>query len=247
MALKEDYERIGQFLFKFRSFVPLILFPFYLSVIYFQRKNFGDFSSEYLWLTLCFFISSIGLFIRSLAVGYAAPNTSGRNVKAQVADSINKTGMYSIVRHPLYLGNSFIWLGIAMRLKIWWVVVIVMTYYWLYYEKIIFTEEEYLRKKFGFEYEEWANRVPLIFPKFSNWIKPSSKFNLKKIVRQENDGVYALVVNLFFIELSVDFFSDYMIHISLFWIIFFSITTILYIGVKLLKKKTCILKGCLFN
>jgi len=122
-----------------------------------------------------------------------------------------------------------------------------MTYYWLYYEKIIFTEEEYLRKKFGIDYEEWANRVPLIIPSFSKWISPKTPFSLKKIVRQENDGVYALIVNLFLIELSTDYFYDQNIKISLFWLIFFSISTLLYIGVKIIKKKTCLLKSFLVN
>ena len=32
-------------------------------------------------------------------------NTSGRNTHDQVADSLNTSGIYSIVRHPLYVGN----------------------------------------------------------------------------------------------------------------------------------------------
>ncbi|MEZ4871589.1 MAG: hypothetical protein R2827_04935 [Bdellovibrionales bacterium] len=43
----------------------------------------------------------LGQFVRAYAVGFSGNKTSGRNTSAgQVAESINKTGMYSMVRHP---------------------------------------------------------------------------------------------------------------------------------------------------
>lgn len=242
MALREDYEKMGQWLFKYRSYVPLVLIPFYLIVLYLERSNLHDFTHDPYWVLICFLTASIGIVIRFFAVGYSAPKTSGRNVKKQVADSVNKTGIYSLIRHPLYVGNSFIWLGIAMRLKLWWVVLLVMTYYWLYYEKIMFTEEDFLRRKFGEDYEEWANRTPTLIPNFKNYVRPAGKFSWKKLIRKENDGVYALIMNLFLLDLFADWIHDKQIEISDFWIIFFTSTTLLYILVKIIKKKTCWLK-----
>jgi protein-S-isoprenylcysteine O-methyltransferase Ste14 len=245
MALREDYEKFGQWLFRYRSYVPLVLLPLYIVILYIRRNTLGDFINDYDWTFLCFMVGSIGMLIRIFAVGFSAPMTSGRNVKKQVANSINKTGIYSLIRHPLYLGNSFIWLGLAMRLKIWWLVLLVMTYYWFYYEKIMFTEEEFLRKKFGEEYEEWANRTPALMPDFKHWVKPEGKFSLKKIIRKENDGVYAFVMNLFFIELLADYFHDFAVHLSLAWIIIISVSTLLYVMIKIIKKKTRLLKELL--
>jgi protein-S-isoprenylcysteine O-methyltransferase Ste14 len=184
----------------------------------------------------------LGIIIRSIAVGYAAPNTSGRNVVKQKADSLNTSGIYSIVRHPLYLGNSLIWLGISMRLQMFWVSLSVMLFFWMYYEKIMFAEEEYLRGKFGKAYTDWANSTPTLFPNFKKWRKNTNKFSFKKVLRQENDGVYALIIILFFIELSADYFHDFDINISLFWIYIISVFTFLYLLVKLLKKQTKLLK-----
>jgi len=57
-------------------------------------------------------VSILGETIRIFTVGYAPRNTSGRNtIAGQIADELNTSGIYSLVRHPLYLGNFFIWLG----------------------------------------------------------------------------------------------------------------------------------------
>ena len=51
-------------------------------------------------------VSLLGEAIRIITVGHAPRNTSGRNTtEGQVADVINTSGIYSIIRHPLYVGN----------------------------------------------------------------------------------------------------------------------------------------------
>jgi len=83
----------------------------------------------------------LGLFIRAYAVGHTPANTSGRNTKEQLADELNTTGIYSMVRHPLYLGNFFMWLGAAVLTKNGWFIVAFILLYWIYYERIMFAEE----------------------------------------------------------------------------------------------------------
>jgi hypothetical protein len=78
--------------------------------------------------------------------------------------------MYSVVRHPLYLGNYFQWLGVAMLPRNPWVAVTVSLVFWIYYERIMFAEEEYLRRSFGSEFEEWAARTPAFIPDFAQWV-----------------------------------------------------------------------------
>ena len=74
-------------------------------------------------------------------------NTSGRNTsEGQVADTINQTGMYSMVRHPLYVGNFIMWLGIALFTASIWFVLLFIAVYWLYYERIMYAEEQFMRR-----------------------------------------------------------------------------------------------------
>ena len=55
-------------------------------------------------------ISFLGEAIRIFTVAYTPAGTSGRNTKQQLADTLNTTGIYSLLRHPLYLGNFFMFL-----------------------------------------------------------------------------------------------------------------------------------------
>lgn len=107
MALKEDFEQQGNWLFRYRSFLPIGilligLMVFIHSTLVHHALVCTDTYYEFIFLM----VSLLGLGIRIYTVGYTPKNTSGRNTaEGQVADTLNTTGIYSIVRHPLYLGN----------------------------------------------------------------------------------------------------------------------------------------------
>ena len=108
--------------------------------------------------------------------------TSGRNTKQQKAVSVNKSGIYSIVRHPLYLGNYFMWLGMFLLIPIIWLQIVFSLIYWIYYERIMIAEEEYLRDKFGSDYTNWASRTPAFIPSFKRFIKNPLPYKYKNII-----------------------------------------------------------------
>lgn len=205
MPLKEEFREQGNFLFKHRSYLPLIivivgLIVYVLTTINSQitQEEFVNNNIEFLFLAIAFF----GQFIRAYSVGFAAKNTSGRNTSVgQVADSINSTGIYSTVRHPLYVGNFFMWLGIALFTLNFWFVVAFIFLYWLYYERIMYAEEEFLRDKYGVEYETWASRTPSIVPSFKNWVKPEGSFSLWKVIKQEKSGILNLFLTIFLFKI----------------------------------------------
>ena len=160
MALRDELARSGSYLFRWRSYLPLLFMP----VLILALEDFsypGD--SELLDNLLevaCGAVAVVGLFLRVLTVGYVPQRTSGRNTKQQHAEILNTTGLYSLVRHPLYLGNFLIWLGLIMFVHTWWLVLIGILSFWLYYERIMFAEEEFLSRRFRAEFEEWAARTP---------------------------------------------------------------------------------------
>lgn len=61
----------------------------------------------------------------------------------------NTTGMYSIVRHPLYLGNFFVGFGIVLICSSVWLAVVFCLLFVVYYERLMFAEEEFLRTSSG--------------------------------------------------------------------------------------------------
>ena len=114
MALLQSIERQGIFLFKYRGQFPIILFV--LSVLFIWLTDYTKISMQiqiYL-LNIATLLSLLGFFVRFYTVGTTPKETSGRNTNHQVAAVLNSTGMYSMLRHPLYLGNYLIWVGLSI-------------------------------------------------------------------------------------------------------------------------------------
>ena len=80
----------------------------------------------------------------------------GENVKAL---KLATTGPYALMRNPLYFGNFVIGLGWSVIAGKWAVVIFAASFFVLYVLVIIPHEEEFLRTKFGHDYEEYCGRV----------------------------------------------------------------------------------------
>ena len=201
MALTDSFEKSGNFLFRYRGHIPLIVFVLAVPVAFFTpyaelsaNKNFKLIDCI---LVLTFIIS--GHLIRARTVGRRFLQTSGRNRSHQVASNLNTTGWYSVVRHPLYLGNALIWLGIACFLENVWFVIILMLLFWIYYERIMFAEEQFLERKFGSQFKEWSEKVPAFLPSFKSFKKSTAPFSWKVVFKNEYPGLISTMTSLLFV------------------------------------------------
>lgn len=243
LPLREEFESSGNWLFRWRSYLPLVLFvPVLLGLRGFTYPD-GNPLMDRLWELICLGVSLIGLAIRVATVGHAPANTSGRNTaEGQVAGVLNSTGFYSVVRHPLYVGNYFMWLGVAMYPRTWWVPVFVSLAFWLYYERIMFAEEEFLRRKFGEVYERWASATPAFIPRFRQWRDASLPFCARTVLKREYSGIFGLVASF----TAVDLVGEYMVQgrptVDGLWRWLFATTLVLYVVLILLKRRTRVLK-----
>ncbi|HVN58363.1 MAG TPA: isoprenylcysteine carboxylmethyltransferase family protein [Bacteroidales bacterium] len=206
MALVHEFEKTGNWLFKRRSWLPVILVISGVAVMYYVNRLsiLFDLRKEMIFLA----VSLLGELIRVLTVGFAPGNTSGRNTASgQIADEINETGIYSIVRHPLYVGNYLMWLGPSLFLRSVWFTIVFTLVYWLYYERIMFAEEQFLRRKFGDMYDTWSGKVRAVLPSFKNYAPPRLSFSLRTVLRRE----YNSFVNIFLIFFALDFVRNYIV------------------------------------
>lgn len=246
MALQEEFEKQGLWLFRYRGILPVIILGigfllFIQTEIHPENAFLKKTSYEIYFEMFCLAISLFGLFIRICVIGFTPKNTSGRTVKNQVADSLNTTGMYSLVRHPLYVGNYFMWLGPAILSGNFWFVVAFTLLYWVYYERIMFAEEQFLRKKFGKIYLDWSENIPAFVPDFKNFIKANLSFSWKKVVRKEITGIFVLFAIFFaFDYIGVYFKNENQLNPFLLYSLIFLLVAIIII--KIIKKKTDLLK-----
>jgi protein-S-isoprenylcysteine O-methyltransferase Ste14 len=236
MPLKEEFERTGQWLFRWRSYLPLFLIALFLIAFRDFKYPFGSHRLDYLWEIFCLFVSMLGIVLRALTVGFIPKGTSGRNTKGQVAEDLNTTGMYSLVRNPLYLGNFIIWLGISLFVRLWWFSLIVILIFGIYYERIIFAEEEFLRHQYGHRYLEWAEKTPAFFPKFNGWRKPALPFSFRTALKREHTGFFAVIAIFTFLEIIGDYFVKRIFEFDTAWKIIFFSGLIIYLGLRTMKK-----------
>lgn len=245
MALQEEFESQGNFLFKYRGHLPIIIFFIGAFVLFFTRESNSLFSGDLentIFDFSAFGISLLGLFIRAYTVGRAAPNTSGRNTtEGQVADDVNTTGIYSIVRHPLYVGNFLMWVGIALLTQNLWFVVAYIFLYWVYYERIMFAEEQFLRRKFGEKYTDWAAKTPAFIPCFKKWKKNALAFNLKKAIRQEKTGFFLLTIVMYMMNIIAQYATSLNINYLNEWGYIAILGVGSYILIKIFQKATKLL------
>ena len=236
MALTEEFEKSGNWLFKRRGYLPVVLLS--TGIIVLILNEFNPDRNFIITDIVCLFISFLGLAIRAFTIGHTPKNTSGRNIKGQKAEVVNTTGIYSIVRHPLYLGNFVIWLGLSLFTETLFFIVIFILAFWLYYERIMLAEEQFLRRKFGKEYEEWAINTPSFLPDFSKWASSNLPFSWKNVFKREYNGF----VNIILAYTILAFVRNYSItgnwYPELRWIIIFFTGLIIWFIVRTIEKKT---------
>jgi protein-S-isoprenylcysteine O-methyltransferase Ste14 len=191
VELQDRLCRQGDTLFRLRSFVPLVFLAVMLLAIWSQGTS--NLALSPLWIWACVAVSLAGQFIRADVVGHTPDGTSGRNTSVQVAKKLNTVGWYSVVRHPLYVGNALMWLGLALLPGIWWLTVLVMLGFGLFYERVMLREEQFIRGEFGPDFAEWAGRTPAFVPRLSQWRPWALPFSWKNVVRREFSGFFALV------------------------------------------------------
>lgn len=238
----------GSFLFRWRSYLPLLLIvPGILGLVksgVYYEANYERL--EDLFTLLCLGVSLLGLAIRCVTVGFVPQGTSGRNTKGQRADFLNTTGMYSVVRNPLYLGNFVAMLGVVLAVKAWWFGLLFLACYGPYIACVIAAEESFLLDKYGAEYAAWRARTPVFLPNFTLWRRPSLPFSARTVLRRESYGLMAICVSFFVIEFVLDILVENETVSSWLaedwpWAAFLVAGSIIFVVLRYLKKNTQVL------
>jgi len=97
---------------------------------------------------------ALGLGLRAVASGHLRKNTE-----------VTASGPYAYVRNPLYLGSLLVAAGFAVAARDWWLATAMLVFFLAVYFPVILSEEAWLRANFP-QFEEYARRVPRLWPRF---------------------------------------------------------------------------------
>jgi protein-S-isoprenylcysteine O-methyltransferase Ste14 len=99
-------------------------------------------------------VAVLGLMVRGASAGYLRKDRE-----------LAVTGPYARTRNPLYLGSAILAAGFVVAGHSWISGLLVSAYFAIFYYAVMRNEEDDLRLRFGAEFDVYAGRVPLFFPK----------------------------------------------------------------------------------
>ncbi len=243
MAFKNEIGEQGREIFKWRGYLPFVIAPIVLAA-YFSAEIDSLFASaarSALYQAVALGTSFTGLCVRAFVAAHVPKGTSGRTTRGQIADSLNTTGMYSVARHPLYLGNFFIFLGIVLFVGHFWLLLVSLLLFLVYYERIIAAEEEYLIYQFGGDFLKWAQDTPAFVPRLRSYKKAALPFSSKSMLRREYTTVLAVVLCFFILEVTGNYIASKTLGVDAFWAGLMGFAVAQYFLLRSLKKMTTVL------
>jgi len=106
-------------------------------------------------------------------------------------------GPYALTRNPLYLGTLTVAAGLVLATQRWELAVLFAAAFFLIYFPTIEQEEQHLRKLFPEDFPGYAERVPLLWPRFGTGLT-GEPFRWSQYMRNQeyNAGLGLLVGSL---------------------------------------------------
>ena len=204
MALKQSLEKNGNVLFRYRGQIPLFVFILGLPFIYFtyftdNYKLFSQFFGSGLscfWTTisiLSIVVSLLGIVTRAYTIGTTPRGTSGRNREKQVANQLNTKGIYSVVRHPLYVGNYLMWAGLLIFVANIYLFIIAFCYIGSI-TKGLCLPKNVIWKTVWRRFYSMVVESACFCAGFQQFEKGDIPFSFKSVLRREYSGAFAITL-----------------------------------------------------
>ena len=91
-----------------------------------------------------------------------------KKANSQKSNQLVTTGLYALVRNPMYLGSFLIGSGFILIAWPWWMFPVFTILFYLRFKKQIVKEEAFLGAAFGNEYKSYCAKVPRFFSSLKN-------------------------------------------------------------------------------
>jgi len=230
----------GDWLLRFRSYAPILIVPVVALAVIGYNWPFDSLEFHEVWEIRCLLLSFVGLAIRIFATGHM-PQASSDWSSRRETTLLNTSGIYSIVRHPRYLGDYFIGLGAVLIPFVWWLPVVYSLAFCLYYKRIITIEDEGLRRKFGGSFDQWAAVTPAFIPRLAQWRPARYPFSFRAALTRERTGLILVIALHSSIEWLEHWVLERRVLLEVFWIVLTLIGLAAFILLRQLEKQSRVL------
>ena len=191
---------IGNFFFKYRNFLFIFLYLalFIPSAPLFKESQFGPNYPLFTGL----FITIFGQLIRGVTIALAYIVRGGKNKKVH-ADDLVTEGIFKHCRNPLYVGNILMLLGVGILINSLLFTTVFIPLFFFIYQAIVLAEENFLRNKFGEQFDAYCKKVSRWFINFNGMFTTigSMKFNGKRWLTKEYNTQTVWMLGIVFILL----------------------------------------------
>jgi protein-S-isoprenylcysteine O-methyltransferase Ste14 len=131
-------------------------------------------------------VALAGELVRVATIGLDYIIRGGRN-REVYAERLVVGGFYRHTRNPMYFGNLLLLIGFAIGANSWLLLAIGVPLAVLVHVGIIAAEEDFLRSRFGAEYDDFVRRVPRLVPRFAGLGRTLSgmRFDWRRVLVKE--------------------------------------------------------------
>ena len=157
--------KAGNFLFRYRNTMFLIV-GFVLIIGTKPKFIFESEVYDGCMDVAGFAVALTGQVLRALVIGKDYIKRGGKDNKI-TAGRLVQGGLFAHSRNPLYFGNILIIIGMGIIYNSVLGYIIAYSFFIFGYLAIVMAEEDFLKTKFGIEYEEYCNSVPRFIPRFA--------------------------------------------------------------------------------
>jgi protein-S-isoprenylcysteine O-methyltransferase Ste14 len=225
----------GNFFFRHRN----ALFPAVYALLVFKSSPlFADYR---LALLLGFLVAFTGQSLRAVTIGFEYIVRGGRG-RQVYADNLVQGGVFAHCRNPLYVGNFLVLLGIGLASNSLLFLFTAIPFFLFAYAAIIAAEENYLRSKFGKEFDDYCARVNRLLPNFSGIRDTLSgmEYNWRRLLTAEYGSTYAWLAALILVALKNQWLYQGYGSSRLVTVLLLGglvLVTVAYVALRLLKKR----------
>lgn len=226
--------KLGNLIFHNRNGI----FPLFYLVLFIPSPEI--FPNPITAMCIGFSVTLLGQLVRVITIGLVYIIRGGKDRRIYAEDLVT-TGIFSHCRNPLYVGNILILVGLGIASNSIIFNCIATPLFLFFWQAIVIAEEDYLRGRFGQQYDDYCSKANRWLPNLKGIGKTisSMEFKWKRVIIREYNSTYIWMTGAALIVMKHFYFHDVQFDFSGNIVVFIAVLVgllVLYLFARYLKK-----------